>query len=87
MKITKRQLKQIVKEEKQKLLQEANADGTISLDEETESRIFMADVEEQMESLARFVVEESERIGGGFRGPGIKARAFKLLANIIHDYR
>tara|TARA_R100000152_G_C6647727_1_gene90263 strand:- start:325 stop:600 length:276 start_codon:yes stop_codon:yes gene_type:complete len=87
MKITKRQLKQIIKEEKQKLLQEANVDGTISLDEETESRIFMADVEEQMESLVRFVVEESERIGGGFRGPGIKARAFKLIANIIHDYR
>ena len=34
MKLTKRQLKQIVKEEKAKLVSEANPDGTISADEE-----------------------------------------------------
>jgi hypothetical protein len=87
MKISKRQLKRIIKEEKQKLLGEANLDGTISGDEEAETRVLMADIEEQVEDLVRFVQMEAERIGGGFRGPGIKARALKLLADIIHEYR
>ena len=87
MKITKRQLKRIIKEERAKLMSEANRDGTISGDEEAEERVLMADIEEQMEDLIRFAQMEADRIGGGFRGPGLRARALKLMAELIHEYR
>ena len=89
MKITKRQLRRIIKEERSRLtkVREARADGTISGNEEAERRVFLADVEERMDDIIRFVRMESERIGGGFRGPGIKRQALKLLAEIIHEER
>jgi len=89
MKITKRQLSRIVREERSRLmkLHEAKADGTISNNEEAERRVFLADVEEQLEELITFVQMESQRIGGGFRGPGIRAQAFKLMAELIHEER
>jgi len=89
MKITKRQLGRIIREERSRItrLAEARSDGTISGNEEADRRIFLADVEEQMDELIRFVRMEAERIGGGFRGPGIKAQALKLLAEIIHEER
>ena len=87
MRITKRQLKRIIKEEKQKLVREMNPDGTISGDEDTEREALMANVEEQMFDLVQHVVNEAERIGGGFRSPGIKAEVFKMMANKIHSAR
>mgnify|MGYP001241342021 CR=1 FL=1 len=86
MKVTKRQLQRIIAEERSRLT-EANADGTISPGEDAEVRIFLADIEEQIEDLVRFVQMEADRIGGGFRGPGLKKRAFKILADIVHEYR
>jgi hypothetical protein len=47
----------------------------------------MADVEEQLEELITFVQMEAERIGGGFRGPGIRQQALKLMADMIYEER
>jgi len=87
MKITKRQLRRIIKEEKQKMLSEVNPDGTISAGEDNERAIFMADVEEQAEELVRFIQMEAERIGGGFRSPGIRREALRIVADVIHGER
>ena len=87
MKVTKKQLRRIIAEEKAKLVSEARPDGTISDNEEAERRVFLADVEEQLEELITFVQMESQRIGGGFRGPGIKAQALKLMAELIYEER
>jgi len=87
MKITKRQLQRIIKEEQEKLLSEANPDGTISDNEDNERDLMMAEVEDMAEELIRFIRTESERIGGGFRSPGIRRQALKLVAEIIHSRR
>ena len=87
MKITKRQLKRIIKEEKAKLVLEANPDGTISDDEEDLEEDLMAEIEVEIDRLIEFVRVESDKIGGGFRGPGIRSRALKLLANKIYGAR
>lgn len=86
-KISKRQLKRIIKEEKARIIQEMNPDGTISDDEDSERAILMNEVEEQAEELVRFIQMESERIGGDFRGPGIRKEAYRLLAEIVHGLR
>jgi ribosome recycling factor len=87
MKITKRQLRKIIKEEKQKLLKEMNRDGTISDDEGLDREDLLATVELQLNELIDHVISESERIGGGFRGPGIKRDAFSMMADMIHSYK
>lgn len=87
MKITKRQLKRIIKEEKQKLVREMNPDGTVSNNEDEEREDLMAHVELTLNELLDHIINESDRIGGGFRGPGIKKQAFRLLADMIHSYR
>ena len=87
MNITRRQLRRIIKEEKEKMLSEMNPDGTISADEDNERAIFMADVEEQAEELVRFIQMEAERIGGGFRSPGIRREALRIVADVIHGER
>ena len=87
MKITKRQLKQIIKEEKSKLILEMRSDGTISDDEEDERAALIEYVENEISKLVRYTMQEAERIGGGFRGPGIKAEALKAIANAVHKAR
>tara|TARA_A200000159_G_C7058655_1_gene229375 strand:- start:108 stop:371 length:264 start_codon:yes stop_codon:yes gene_type:complete len=87
MKITKRQLRRIIKEEKSRIIQEMNPDGTISDDEDNETDIFMNDIEEQAEELVRYIQMEADRIGGPFRSPGIRSQAYKLVAEIIHSLR
>jgi hypothetical protein len=87
MRITKRQLRRIIKEEKLKLVREMNPDGTISGDEDAEREALMASTEEQMFDLIQHVVDEAERIGGGFRSPGIRAEVFKMMADKIHGAR
>ena len=89
MKITKRQLGRIIREERSRLtkVREAKADGTISSNEDNERALLMAEVEETVEDLVRFIQTEAERIGGGFRSPGIKRQALKLAVDILHDYR
>jgi len=87
MKITKRQLKRIIKEEKIRLIREMNPDGTISGGEDEERYDLLASVEVQIDELIQHVLDEAERIGGGFRSPGIRAEAFKLMAEKIHGAR
>lgn len=87
MKITKKQLRRIIREEKQKILLEMNPDGTISADEEDLEEDLMMEIEIEIDRLIQTVRTESEKIGGGFRGPGIRSRAMKLLANKIHRAR
>lgn len=87
MKISKRQLKRIIKEEKLKLLREANPDGTIDGDEEEQTEDLLMHVEVQMNELIDHVIAESERIGGGFRSPGIKQQVWRLMADMVHSYK
>ena len=87
MKIKKSDLKKIIAEEKAKLVLEMNPDGTISDDEDNERAIMMRDVEDKMEDLVRFIQAEAQRIGGGFRSPGIKRQALKLAADLLHSAR
>lgn len=87
MKVTKRQLKRIIKEEKSKLLSEMNPDGTVSGDEDDLEDDLMMEIEIEIDRLIQMVRIESDKIGGGFRGPGIRARALKLLANKIYEER
>lgn len=83
MKITKNQLRRIIKEEKAKLFLEANPDGTISDDEEFLEEQLLQYAEIKINELIQYVRLESEKIGGGFRGPGIKARVYKEMANML----
>jgi hypothetical protein len=87
MKITKRQLKRIIKEEKRKLVREMNPDGTISGDEDAERASLMVSAEEQMFDLIQHVYDEAERIGGGFRSPGIRSEVYKMMADKLHEVR
>jgi len=87
MKITKRQLKRIINEEKARLVREMNPDGTISDDEDEARENFLADVEIQIDELIQYVLSASEQIGGPFRGPGIRHEAFRLIAEKIHNAR
>jgi len=87
MKITKRQLRRIIKEEKSKLLLEMNSDGTISTNEDEERYDLLANVEGQIDELIQHVKDEAERIGGGFRSPAIRREAFRLMAEKIHGAR
>ena len=79
MKISKRQLRRIIKEEKAKLVAEANPDGTISADEDERTEDFLMEVEMRVNELMQFIRTESQAIGGGFRGPGLRAQAMKIL--------
>ena len=87
MKVSKRQLKRIIKEEKAKLVREMNPDGTISDNEDEEREDLMMHVEMQLNELLDHIISESERIGGGFRGPGIKQEAFTLISDMIGSYK
>jgi hypothetical protein len=87
MKITKRHLRKIIKEEKLKLIREINPDGTISGDEDAERAALFTSVEEQLFDLIQHVRDEAERIGGGFRSPGIRSEVYKMMAEKIHETR
>ena len=83
MKLSKRQLRRIIKEEKTKLVLEANPDGTISDDEEEMEDELTSDVMIELDNLIAQVREEAMRIGGDFRGPGIRARIFSEMRAMI----
>jgi hypothetical protein len=87
MKITRQQLKRIIKEEKQKLVREMNPDGTISDDEEEARGDLLMHVEVQINELIQHIIDEADRIGGGFRSAGIRDQAFRLMSDITHSYR
>tara|TARA_B100001248_G_C27329370_1_gene430643 strand:- start:26 stop:289 length:264 start_codon:yes stop_codon:yes gene_type:complete len=83
MKLSMRQLRRIIKEEKAKLVLEANPDGTISDDEEEMEDELASDVMIELDNLIAQVREEAMRIGGDFRGPGIRARIFSEMRAMI----
>jgi len=87
VKITKRQLKRIIKEEKEKILLEMNPDGTISDDELDLEDELAEEVIRDLEGLIARVHIQAERIGGDFRSPGIKSRVFKAMAMVLHEER
>ncbi len=87
MKITKRQLKRIIKEESTKLVLEANPDGTISDDEEEREADLMASVEIKIDELIEMATAEAYAIGGTFRSPGIRSRVKELMMLKINRMR
>jgi hypothetical protein len=87
MRITKRQLRRLIKEERARLVLEMNPDGTISEDEDEARADLLAEVEMQTDELIQFVVDSAQRIGGDFRSPGIRQEVFKLMAEKIHGAR
>ena len=86
MKIKKSQLKRIIAEEKERL-NEANQDGTISSDEEGEEQLLAQEVHGDMIHIIEKIQMESDRIGGQFRGPGIRKRVLAIIARQLHDAR
>jgi len=87
MKITKRQLARIIKEEKARLVREMNPDGTISDGEDKMRDDFLTEVEMKIDELIEFVHASARRIGGDFRAPGIRAQAKELMINKIQMMR
>jgi hypothetical protein len=87
MKLTKEQLKRIIREEKGRLIREMNPDGTISPDEDDQREDLLAHAEVAIDELIQYIIDEADRIGGRFRSPGIRAEVFKLMAKKIHRAR
>ncbi len=87
MKITKRQLRRIIKEETTKVIKEMNPDGTVSDDEEERESDLMAMVEMKLDELIERAVDEAYAIGGTFRAPGIRARVQELMLSKVNRMR
>jgi len=87
MKITKRQLRRIIREEKQKVLSEANPDGTISPNEDLERENFLDEVSAQIDDLIKDIRKRADEIGGPFRAPGIRAQAREILVSALKSFR
>jgi hypothetical protein len=58
---------------------EANADGTISDDEDDRRDALEMEIYQQTETLINYLKEEAEAIGGPFRSPGIIADCVKQI--------
>ncbi len=87
MKITKQQLRQIIKEEKARVLSEMKPDGTVSDDEEEREADLMASIEMRIDELIEMATSEAYAIGGTFRGPGIRKRVKALILDKISRMR
>ena len=79
MRVTRCQLRRIIRE--------MNPDGTISAGEDEARHDLLATAEIQIDELIQYVRDEADRIGGGFRSPGIRREVFMLLAEKIHKAR
>ena len=96
MKITKRQLRRIIKEENARLLRESGRhdpdSGYDELrqdqdDEDIEREALLASVEDQLNEIITHVITEANRIGGDYRSPVIKKQVFDLMYNMIGSYK
>ena len=87
MKITKRQLRRIIKEEKERLMLEMNPDGTVSEDEEEMEEDLQKSAMMGLNELLDMVEAEAYKIGGTFRGPGVRSRMKKMLIDRINQMR
>lgn len=62
---------------------EANADGTISDDEDDDMDNLRSDVEFMTKELIDHIAKETERIGGPFRAPGYEYEAKKIIKSTM----
>ena len=65
------------------VVSEANADGTISDNEDDDMDNLKSDVEFMTKELIDHIKKETERIGGQFRAPGYEAEAKKIVKSIM----
>ena len=72
-------LKQVAKLERLDNLNEQNADGTISDDEDDRLDDLLGDVEMQIDELIQHAQTQAYEIGGSFRGPGMTAKTKKIM--------
>lgn len=68
-------------------LNEANADGTISDDEDERRAELLERVKEQMQQLLASAEFDAKDIGGSFRSPGIMAEIKKELNNQLKKFK
>jgi len=88
MKITKRQLRQIIREERSRQLGEANADGTYSPNEREEFDLLMEDARAACVQVYLEFFTKADQLGGSFRSPGYRKRLlsmFKLQAELANE--
>lgn len=64
---------------------EANADGTISDDEDERREELEIEVYHEAKAFAESVVSRAYEIGGDFRGPGIQADMSKQIKKAFKD--
>ena len=64
---------------------EANADGTISDDEDERREELEMEVYNEAKSFAESVKERAYEIGGSFRGPGIQSDVTKQIKKAFKD--
>jgi hypothetical protein len=85
MKITKRQLKRIIKEEKAKLLRERSPRPAVDWDDEGTPEVedFSEDAAKQLEALIDDLVAEAEAIGGEHA----RKKVFKRIADATANMR
>ena len=68
-------------------IEEANADGTISDDEDDDVENMLADVEYMVDELVNYIKVETEKIGGRFRSPGMEAQCLKLVKETFKKHK
>ncbi|MDA8988648.1 hypothetical protein N9F93_00070 [bacterium] len=83
----KENLKQVAKLEEINGLVEANADGTISDDEDDAVENMLVDVEYMVDELVNYIKVETEKIGGPFRSPGMEAQCLKLVKETFKKHK
>ena len=68
---------------KLKKILEANPDGTISKDEDKKRAKLVKDSVKSMEKFVKDIHTQSDKIGGSFRSPGIRAEVKKAIKGIF----
>ena len=68
-------------------IEEANADGTISDDEDDAVENMLVDVEYMVDELVNYIKVETEKIGGRFRSPGMEAQCLKLVKETFKKHK
>lgn len=67
------------------LVVEANADGTISPDEDRKREKLVKDSVKNLKKLVDDIKRQAYKIGGTFRSPGIRHEIHKHLKNVVND--
>ena len=67
------------------LVAEANADGTISPDEDRKREKLIKDSVKNLKKMIDDIKRQAYKIGGTFRSPGIRHEIHKHLKNVVND--